>query len=125
MKILINEKNADKINAAIKEAEGRASVRTVTFTEVMKSVKHIEMTLGIPKTKMVGIIADVDYHAQNFPNAYKYTPESTHFCMERKNSGWVLIHVSRETTRRMTQGYRLTLTETAKAAIIESMKEFE
>lgn len=125
MKILINEKNADKINAAIKEAEGRASVRTVTFTEVMKSVKHIETVLGIPKAKMVGIIADVDYHAQNFPNAYKCTPESTHFCMERTKSGWVLYSVSRETTRRMTHGYRLTLTETAKAAIIESMKEFE
>ena len=125
MKILVKEKNLAKLNAAIKEAEGRATARTIDAETIFKCAAHIERVLGIPKVKMIGIVANVDYHSQNFPNAYKYTPESTHFTMEYTKSGWVLLDVSRRTTRRQAQCYRLSLTPTAKDAIVHSMEEFE
>lgn len=39
MKILINEKNKEKINKFIKEAEGKAKVRTADFSDAVTAVK--------------------------------------------------------------------------------------
>lgn len=122
--MLIKEGNREKIEAAIREVEGRATARTVTYGEIAIAIAELEKTLNICKKDMMGIIADIDYHAQNFPNAYKYTPESTHIKITRKNSAWDLVRVYRDTTRREGHRYHLTLTEDAKKAIIKSKEIF-
>lgn len=118
MKIIIREANAEKINAAIRDAEGRATARTITAQNVIDTARKITRRLDIPKKYMVGITASVDYHAQNFPNAYRYTPESTHFTMTCTASGWILTGVSRETTRRASRAVDIRLTDDARAMII-------
>lgn len=122
--MIIKEANRKKIEAMIKAAEGRATTRTINFASILLSINCIEEELAIPKKHMVGITASVDYNAQNFPNAYKYTPYSTHFTVKRKSSGWDLIAVSRDITRRENQRFKLTLTEEAREALIKSKEVF-
>lgn len=122
--MLIKEANKEKIEAIIKATEGRATARTVTFRGMIKSLEILEESLGICKKDMVGITANIDTNAQDFPNAYKYTPMSTHFTVIRKASGWDLVSVSRDTTRRRKHRFHVTLTDEAKKAIIETKTAF-
>ena len=108
----------------IKKAEGRATARTICFNDIINDIKTIEDKLNIKKKDMIGIKAYVDSNAQNFPNAYKYRPESTHYTMTRKKSGWDLECVLRDYTRNEKHTYNIILTEEAKKAILESMSDF-
>lgn len=122
--MLVKDTNRTKIESIIKAAEGRASVRTIKYSVIVESLEILEKSLGICKKDMVGVTADIDYHARDFPNAYKYTPVSTHFTVIRKASGWDLISVERARTRRHNHTYHVTLTDVAKRAIIESKTSF-
>lgn len=104
---------------AIRAAEGRATARTITPEEVVSALYMITEKLGfLPRKYMEGVAVDIDYHAQDFPHAYKYTPESTHFCAVYKRGSWRVIDIYRATTRRASQAYRVDLTDAAKEAII-------
>lgn len=107
---------AEPILTAIAAAEGRASVRQITPRDIVECVQEIEERLHISKRAMAGTSATVDYHAQKFPSAYRYVPESTHFTVEFNGRAWYLTSVSRDTCR--TTQYHVTLSEEAKAAII-------
>lgn len=120
MKIVVKESNREKIEQAIKEAEGKATARTIDYSHIEHFIKRIEKRLNIPKKSMRGIVANVDYWADNFPSAYSYTPYSTNFIIEKVSTGWALVDVYRERTRRITQECILSLTEEAKEAIIAS-----
>lgn len=122
--INIKEANRDKINAAIKEAEGRATARTINYDDIVDDITNIETKLNIAKKHMTGCYAWVDHNAQAFPSAYKYKPESTHYCIQRTASGWVLVSVDRMTTNSPSGRYELELTEEAQDAILESMMRF-
>lgn len=124
MKIMVNEKNRGKLEEAIREAEGRATARTIIVRWIYEAAERIEKTLGIPKNAMVGIKADVDYYNQNFPNAYKFTPESTQFTLERFASGWAVTAIWRGRTKRAGHEYTLTLTDLAKEKLIERFEVF-
>lgn len=123
--MLVKESNMKKINEMIKKAEGRATTRTIEYKDIAYNIEDIEKTLGIPKKDMIGIVAYVDSNAQNFPNAYKYTPYSTQYTLERKASGWDLVAVKRGRTERRNRKFRLVLTDVAKEAIIISKEWFE
>ena len=118
--MLIKEANRDSINEMIKKAEGRAKERTITYYTILEAIRQIEARLNISKTAMEGITADIDWHAQNFPRAYKWTANSTQVFLKRKKSGWDLVSVERDRTRRASQTIRLNLTETAREAILEA-----
>lgn len=122
--MLIKESNKAKIEDMIKSAQGKSRERVITYDDMICSIRKIEDYLGIPKKHMEGIKADVDVWASNFPKAYKYTPKSTHFYMIRKKSGWDLLGVSREITRRDCHTYQLELTDTAKESIIKIHSDF-
>lgn len=70
--IIVSEKNRARIVKAIKEAEGRATVRCVTYASVLVAIERIEAKLDLPKTLMEGVSFHVDTWAQDFPNAYEY-----------------------------------------------------
>lgn len=122
--MLIKETNKTKIEEMIKAAEGKSKERVITYDDMIHSIRKIENYLGIPKKHMEGIYADVDVWAQNFPRAYKYTPKGTQFYMVKKKSGWDLLRVSREITRRAYHTYQLELTDDAKEAIIKAHSNF-
>jgi len=93
----INTNNATKIGAEIDRAEGRATKRTITHEMIIDETKSIEKRLStlLPKKDWKGLSFDCDPHAQSFPSAYKYTPESTSVTLERGASGWFVTSISR------------------------------
>ena len=124
MKIKVDEKHVEQLQAAIEEAEGRAKARTITAMTVLWAVKEVEQTLSIPKKHMIGIRVRCDLHAQKYPNAYKYTPESTQFNLERFPSGWFVTDIERWRTGGTEKKFTITLTDDAKAALIERFEKF-
>ena len=124
MNIIIKESNRDRIQKEIDAIQKRTRERNIDVDDIFRAVHDIEERLGISKSAMTGVKASVDMNAQNFPNAYKWSPESTNFTMERVASGWKLVGIERDYCRRRGHDYRLVLTDTAKSAIIDSMTEF-
>ena len=76
----INTANTDKINAAIKAAEGRATARTITANDIGAEIIRLNRWLdanSVPLKVRAGLTFCVDPNAQSFPSSYQYTPEST------------------------------------------------
>ena len=121
MKIIVKEANADRINAAIKEAEGRATARTITAMDVNSAAEKITRRLNISKTALKGVSAHVDPWAQDFPRAYKYTPESTQFDLIYTGSGWALVNVDRDRTHGARNAAQIRLTDAARAAVLDKV----
>lgn len=124
MKIIVNEKNREKINEAILSAEGRANARCIGYSHIAEAIARIDAHLGIPKVYQVGISATVDYFAQHFPSAYKYTPTSTHFSLVRTSSGWAVTEIFRAPTKSPSNAIMLKLTDKAKEALVKSRETF-
>ena len=114
----INIDNTEKLAAAIKEAEGRATARTVEATEIQYILHEIES--GIAKKKMSG--TRVHYTgSRHFANAYQYKPECTHWIAENINGRWYVTNIYRDTCqKRTTWNTEITYSETAKQAILEN-----
>jgi len=123
MKIVVNEKNREKIAEAIRNAEGKATARTITVGAVNMAAEAAERELrGLTKAEKLGSRMIVDDNAQDFPQAYfrkaRSVPESTQFELEYTASGWALVNVYRARTKGAYYGQELRLTEEGKAAVI-------
>ena len=119
-RIVINEKNSERITSEIKAAEGKATARTVTLKDIEKAIARAEKPFGnrIPKAKLDGTHIFYD-GGEKFPNAYKYTPYSTHFELENVNGKWYLLDVCRAICpNRMSSGH-IKYGDAAQAWIIE------
>lgn len=114
MKININ--NIEKLTVAIKEAEGRATARTVTVDRIKRVLD--EVGAGIAKAKLNG--TKVTYNgAEHFPSAYKYRPESTHWTAENVRGKWYVTYIWRDTCpNRSTWNTEIIYSKEAKEAII-------
>lgn len=88
MKILAT--NKEKLTKAIKEAEGRATARTITADDIVDILSRIT----VPKSKLNGTIVKYD-GAEHFPSTYKYLPESTHFIAKNSNGKWYITDLFR------------------------------
>lgn len=119
--IIVKPENAEKINAVIKAAEGRAKERTTDFNRLVRIIEGIEKRIGkMPKKSLEGTTFTHD-HRQHFPNSYKYRPSSTWVrCIYSKGS-WRLIDCGRDYCPNVNDyyEYKLALSETAKAEILK------
>lgn len=91
--ININEKNAEKIIAALLAANGRAFRHTITRAREIESIADAAtdylVGLGLSKSKMVG--AKVSFTSGgDVPAAYKWQRVVTWVTLERRQSGWFL-----------------------------------
>jgi hypothetical protein len=120
--IRINAENLEELTAELEKVQHRARVRTITAAEVVKACEKYEKRLGITKKAMQGIKITVDINAEDFPNAYKYAPESTVFTAEYARDGWRLVSVQRDYCHRWSNAINANLTEAAKAAIISKFE---
>ena len=94
--IIIKDTNKEKIESAIKEAEGRAKERLICFADIESAIKEIEKKFHcVTKKSMEGLSIIVDPYAQKYPKAYKYTPESTQFLLTFEKGSWRLRWVAR------------------------------
>ena len=88
---------AEKLSAAIRSAEGRATVRTITPEDVIDALAEIENALSIPKKSMEDLIVySIDPNHQGFPNAYKFTPLSTQFTALFHGGKWRVTNITRQ-----------------------------
>ena len=94
------------------------------FDDVRRITQHIEYRLGISKKSMEGIEAVVDIHAQDFPHAYKYTPDSTWIKVGYSAGCWQFLGAARIRTASAGHGYSLLLTPAAEAEILRHHKIF-
>lgn len=112
---------AAPVTSALESVQARCTARTITAQDIAQAIEEIEDRLNLisTKTDSIGTIADVDINAQDFPTAYKYTPESTQITLERKSSGWVLKYIERNRCKSPANRIVLTLTEATKAHMAE------
>ena len=118
------EQAAEKVTAELEALQHRCSARTIDIFDICFELAYIDNKLVIAKKAMEGITVVVDHHAQNFPNAYKYTPESTIFEAVYRKGSWWITDIRRANTRRSGHGTQITLTDEAKTAILAKYSEF-
>ncbi len=111
-----------KLVGAIAAEQRSCSARLVTAKDVVKCLVDVEKELGISKAALADTMIRLDINAQEFPNHYlskcrHSTPQSTQVWAEYKVGGWTVTNIRRADVQR--HRVRLTLSETAKAALIE------
>lgn len=124
MKIRVLESNRTRINTELQRVQSRCEVRLVDFDDIRRFCQKIEWHLRISKKALEGVEAVVDIHAQNFPHAYKYTPDSTWVKVAYSNGCWHYIDAQRARTASEGHGYVLSLTRAAEAEILRHHKIF-
>lgn len=113
----INVNDVEKISVAIKEAEGKATARTVSAKNIMRVIDKVSD--GIPKAKLHGTKIHYD-GAEHFPNAYKYRPESTHWEAENVKGKWYITDIYRATCPNREKNTHVEYSNEAKERIIEN-----
>jgi len=113
-----------KLDEILDEVQKRAKVRTITSEEIVEALDRVEQTLGISKRALEGVQVHVDLNDQKFPNAYKWTPESTQFWAIFKGGSWRVLGIERDTCSQLATNCYITHTEASKAALLERMTRF-
>lgn len=118
MKIIINGNHTEKLASALETIQARCTARTLTADRIEDILNSAASKLGISKKAMAGTKL-VFTGAKQFPNAYKGIPESTHFTAEHNGRFWVITDITRSTCPDRAADTHLTLSESAKAALLE------
>lgn len=117
--------NVEALRAAISEAEGKATARTLDAESVQDRLEQVvrDYLNDMPKKYLAGCKAIVHASTEKLPNAYKFQADSTKAVLEHDGKGWVLVRVerSRLVTRSVFHGVQLELTDDAKAWLINSV----
>lgn len=111
-KIIIT--NTEKLDAAIKEAEGKATARTVTAKEIVSTLDRIR----VPKSRLNGTKVFWD-GGQTFPSAYKYRPDSTHWEAENVKGKWYVTSICRATCPNRSRSGMIQYSDAAKEWLLE------
>lgn len=115
------EANRDKLGIALDEAQKQAKVRYIGVSTIENYCERIaDIYRMIPKKHLEGCTFTVDHHAQNFPNAYKYRPESTQFDLLYHAGCFWVTDIRRDTTRRNGHEITANLTQAAKDALVKA-----
>ena len=112
-------KATQKLQNEINDVQKRSKVRTITVDQIVNTLIEIDNLLEIPVKAKEGLFVEVDVNAQNFPRAYKYTPESTHFYAAFSKGSWRVVDIRRETTLREKSRIVIHHTTESKNALIE------
>jgi len=68
--------NEKKVTELLNSVQSKSKLRTLSYSELVGAAESVYSHFGIPK-KYVDCEVYYVSNAQIFPNAYKYTPEST------------------------------------------------
>lgn len=119
--------DTDKLNAAITEAEGRATARTMNAEYVGSKLFYVvnRYLNDMPKKALTGTRATVHASTKKLPSSYKYRAESTQAEFLHDGKGWTLVSVWRGTLRQSSaakEGVELELSDTAKEWLLDSLR---
>lgn len=121
-KILVDEKNRAKIEAAIKQGQGKSSKRCADFSDVKYAAETLRY-IGSTLKSLEGSSITYTPGSQIFPKAYtNYNiPMGTYITISCIHSKFYLTAVGRHNCNRSIP-FRVTLSESAKASIIERIE---
>ena len=113
----------EEIKLEIDNVQARAKTRTISYEDIVDTLKEIDARLGISNAAKKGVKVFVDYHAPHFPARYNGRPESTQFRAEHNGKTWAITEICRGyTIHTENKAINLTFTDTAKAAIIKNLE---
>lgn len=123
--IIINERNRQKIEKALNEVQKRCTTRTIDYFDIVHELKAVSNQLCFVCTKkgLENTSVSIDVNGQNFPNAYKYSAESTQFCAIYLKGNWRLVYLGRDYCRSYAQRWNIFLSEAAKQCILETFSK--
>lgn len=93
MSIIINERNRDKIEAKLKEANGKATTHVVDCLEYLEELVwgvHEHLRKDLPVKEHKGARATI-IPGNDLPNSYKWAVHTTKLTIEKRPSGWALV----------------------------------
>jgi len=122
-RIIADEKHVDKINEALRNIQGRSTARILSAEKILDILKRVESRLDIPKKDLDGVQVVFTF-AETFPNAYRYTPESTHFNAVYGNRHWIITNICRSVCPDRNNNIGVILTENAERALLANMRSF-
>lgn len=96
MNIILNHKHDTELQSQLDKANYLARTRTVDIDDVYGAVAVLERKFeDCTKKNMEGLIVHVDLNSQDFPNAYRGIPMSTHFVLIYEKRSWRFIRAER------------------------------
>ena len=117
------ERNAERIEAALREVNGRARAHALTaYRDVVGMADDAERLLdrlGVQKSSRRGCRLTLD-SGQRTANSYGYAVRRTRLVMQRGASAWEIVRVERGTKNTQPKSPRVHLTEAARASMIRS-----
>jgi hypothetical protein len=124
--VKITDKNADAIVAALAAVNGKATAHAWTYfgeIDYLARVAEKQLLDLIGSQKAAVGAAFRATSGSKVANAYKYTRSGTAVTLERRSTGWFLVHAAEETLYPNTGGdRRLILTQAQDAKAVEVLR---
>ena len=119
----ISDLHRANLENELKVVQTRCTARTINTERIIDCIVKAEKYLRELSTvsDMIGTKIFADINAQDFPSAYKYIPESTHFTAERTKAGWKVTDISRDRTRARSRRVEINFTPETKAHMADRL----
>ncbi len=121
---LNREKGREAIVSALNTVQKGCSVRTISVEFIEAVCNLVAERIGVSKAALGGTSIHFT-GGRHFANAYKYTPESTHFRAFYDGRSWIVTSVSREPCPSVSNNTIVFLSDRAKEAILLNMSKMD
>lgn len=124
MNIILNHKHDAEVQSQLDAANHLARTRTVDIDEVYSAVTVLERKFeDCTKKSMEGPTVNVDLNSQDFPNAYRGVPMSTHFTLVYEKRSWRFVSAERSRCGE-SKRYDVTLTDPMREELLKAFESF-
>lgn len=124
MNIILNHKHDAEVQSQLDAANHLARTRTVDIGEVYSAVTVLERKFeDCTKKSMEGLTVNVDLNSQDFPNAYRGVPMSTHFTLVYEKRSWRFVSAERSRCGE-SKRYDVTLTDPMREELLKAFESF-
>lgn len=124
MNIILNHKHDAEVQSQLDAANRLARTRTVDIDEVYGAVTVLERKFeDCTKKSMEGLTVNVDLNSQDFPNAYRGVPMSTHFTLVYEKRSWRFVCAERSRCGEFKR-YDVTLTDRMREELLKAFESF-
>lgn len=124
MNIILNHKHDAEVQSQLDAANHLARTRTVDIGEVYSAVTVLERKFeDCTKKSMEGLTVNVDLNSQDFPNAYRGVPMSTHFTLVCEKRSWRFVSAERSRCGE-SKRYDVTLTDPMREELLKAFESF-
>ena len=119
------KKELAKLVAALADANGRATARTLSADECAEYIAKFEERTGISKKAMTGTVVIVHGSMGQLPQAYRYRADSTKALFQYDGSAWRFLDAKRSILRQRSSWIHIiaSFSPTAKDAIAAKYEE--